>query len=110
MPSTFSRQALLYVATVLPLLSGCRAQQCYFPDGSAADMYAPCGSNIKNCCFDAGPSYNDACFSNGLCHSWVNGYTYRGACTDKDWGDGCFPACQDSASSDFLRSESRPTY
>lgn len=79
---------------LLLLLTGASAQQCYFPDGSPADQYTPCGTNSPYCCFNTGPSSRDACFSNGFCHSWMVGYTYRGACTDKEWGDECVQACK----------------
>ena len=88
--------ALLTLGTLLFLATASHAQQCYFPDGSRVDQYAPCGSNSQHCCFDAGPSWHDACFSNGLCLSWQNGYTYRGACTDANWAEDCAQMCKDS--------------
>ena len=90
------------LATFLLAASPASAQQCYFPDGSPADFYAPCGGASQHCCYNTGPDFHDACYSNGFCHSWMMGYTYRGACTDKEWGDGCAQACADSMSFRFF--------
>lgn len=87
-----SPPALLAVAAIL--LTTASAQQCYFPDGSAADEYAPCGPNSPHCCYNTGPEYDDACFSNGMCFSWMMGYTYRGACTDQGWDESCVQECK----------------
>lgn len=81
------------LAFALQIVDFCAAQTCYFPDGSVASQYAPCGGSSQSCCFNQGPQWDDACFSNGLCHSWEVGYTYRGACTDKGWGTGCPQDC-----------------
>lgn len=84
---------LLSAITILLLAALCHAQQCYFPNGDPADEYAPCSTDNQNCCYYTGLEFDDACFSNGLCFSWMLGYTYRGACTDKKWGDGCAQVC-----------------
>ena len=67
------------------------AQQCFFPNGSAADHYTPCNSSASatTCC--AGGA---ACLSSGLCYLIYDMSINTGACTDKSWHDpNCFQKC-----------------
>ncbi|TVY32603.1 hypothetical protein LSUB1_G008152 [Lachnellula subtilissima] len=61
---------------------------CFFPNGGLASSYTACSSTSAGSCCLAG----DVCTSAGYCVSNTKGYTYRGACTDSDWGN---PACPD---------------
>jgi hypothetical protein len=73
------------------------AKKCYFPDGRSSDAnYVPCFPNNEEsfCCHT-----NDYCTQGGFCLSVLNGYHYRGACTDTSWRSKSCPAtCLDNLS------------
>lgn len=93
-----SQHVLFSLLALTVLLARTSAQDCYFPNGDHADAFTPCGSNSKHCCCNTGPLWHDACFSNGFCYSWMMGYTDRGACTEKEWGEECVQPCEDRKS------------
>ncbi len=78
------------------------AKKCYFPDGRTSDAsYVPClPNNDEGFCCHA----NDYCTENGFCLSVLNGYHYRGACTDSGWlSESCPTACLDNVNCRYLR-------
>ncbi|KAL6229771.1 hypothetical protein BDW75DRAFT_224469 [Aspergillus navahoensis] len=80
----------LYISLLVGL---CRAQSCFFPDGSLADGYTPCfsGSSGSPCC-----KTDSVCLTNGYCMGASQPYTlYRGTCTDAKWSlsSGCDDKC-----------------
>ena len=78
------RRLLQFITIVNCVHRGC-AQTCFFPDGTVASLYKPCGGPTKSCCFYSDPNHHDPCYSNGYCYSWWYGSLYRGACTDSSW-------------------------
>jgi len=85
---------------ILGLFSTAMAR-CVFPDGVGVNTdYVPCtNSEGSNCCHK-----NDKCRANGFCLSTLNGYHYRGGCTDMTYkSPSCPTQCQDSATGEFRR-------
>ena len=67
------------------------AQECFFPDGSAAEDFIPCNSSTSatTCCVKGA-----GCLSSQLCYEADDMSINTGACTDKSWKDEhCFQKC-----------------
>jgi hypothetical protein len=80
-------------------LSSTAMAGCVFPDGVSVNTdYVPCtDSEGSNCCH-----MNDKCTVNGFCLSVLNGYHYRGGCTDETFeSPSCPTQCRDSATGEF---------
>ncbi|KAI9768418.1 MAG: hypothetical protein M1839_004115 [Geoglossum umbratile] len=79
-----------------------RAQLCYRPDGSPADLrYVPCLAGAHSMCCRTNDTIfpNDICRLDGLCQSAINrAWLWRESCTDKSWAAGeCLKLCLDGA-------------
>ncbi len=91
---------LTLALTAFVSLATASSGTCYFPAGNIAEGNVPCNpdADVSVCC--AGQS---KCLANGLClvetddglQGTLNtGVEFaRGACTDPEWGEGCFQHC-----------------
>ncbi|EPS35332.1 hypothetical protein H072_11301 [Dactylellina haptotyla CBS 200.50] len=74
----------------LATLAIAQSRACFFPDGTRANGYTACDPEAVHspCCSN---SDNVVCLSSKLCYNQF-GYVYRGACTDRTWGDDACPS------------------
>ncbi|RJE21873.1 hypothetical protein PHISCL_05791 [Aspergillus sclerotialis] len=68
----------------------CTNVPCYWPDGTLADKYTPCGERTSHCCQEG-----TVCLTNGYCMSMIQPYTLtRATCVDRTWSsDTCKNPC-----------------
>jgi len=78
------------------------ADKCYYPNGKlvTGTAWEAC-SGSDSCC-----NTGDTCLPGGLC-AQPSKNVYRGACTDKLWGNDCASRCSEGTAPPFPRSQPR---
>lgn len=101
--STSPSLSLVHALLLFALLAFASDQQCYYPNGKAAEGGSkdiPCENGSNVCC-----PQGWVCSSNWLCYNPTEDWWGRYTCTDQAWGLSCPNVCK---TGEFCSSEYRP--